>query len=432
LTPGHDGDASPQRDPLEQEREAHAHHADVGSAPPVKPASTRRVVAAASVVLVVLVALLVNAFLPRRATSRELAADAAAPDPAPVVQVATVQPAANGGNLLLPGTIQPLHEGVIYARVGGYVKSWRADIGTVVRAGDVLARIDAPELDQQVQQAQHQAAQARAALGLAKADLDRWRALAADSAVSREELDQKSATYDAAVANTGAADANVRRLTEMQNFTQVTAPFAGVITARNVDIGSLITASGATSAAVATAGDAPAAGSLFRLAQTDTVRTYISVPESYTTAIAPGLVADVTVQELPGRTFTGHVVRTAHALDVSSRTLLTEIDVPNPGFSLLPGMYANVTMHLVQRTPPMLLPASALVIRSSGTQVMVLDNTQPGQLATVHLRPVGIGRDYGGTIEVTGLAAQTPVVADPSADLVDGMRVRIATATAAR
>jgi RND family efflux transporter MFP subunit len=372
--------------------------------------------------------LLVTAFLPRRAVSRELQSEAGSVDAPPVVQVTTAALAGAGGDLTLPGTIQALHEATIYARVGGYVKSWSADIGKLVHAGDVLADIDAPELDESVRQAEQQVAQTRATLGLAKADVARWRTLAADSAVSREELDQKSAAYDAAEANTGAAEANLRRLVQMQKFTKVTSPLTGVVTSRNVDIGSLISASGASSAPLSAGGTASQSmGSLFRIAETDTVRTYISVPEADALTMQPGMTADVTVQELPDRRFVGHVARTSQALDVGSRTLLVEVDIANPGLSLLTGMYANVHLHLTRRSPSIILPASALVIRSNGTEIATVDDGQATHTTTIHLQPVVIGRDLGGTIEIqSGLTAGTVVVSNPSAELQDGMKVTVA------
>lgn len=404
----------------------HEVHADVGAAPPVKPASTRRVATLALGAFVILGALLLAAFLPRRATSRELAAEVATEDAPPTVQLATVTRASSAGDLSLPGTIQPLHEGAIYARVGGYVKSWSADIGRIVHAGDVLAVIDAPELDQEVEQATQQLAQTRAALGLAKADLDRWKELAADSAVSREEYDQKAAAYQQAVANTGAAEANLRRLTETQHFTQVTAPFSGVITARNIDIGSLISTNGATSAAVSTGTTSASPGSLFRIAQTDTVRTYISVPQSYALTMTPGLAADVTIQELPNRQFTGRVVRTSQAIDVASRTLLTEVDIANPGLTLLSGMYAQVHLHFTHATPALIVPATALVVNSNGTQLVTIDPVTADNTTTIHFRPVTVGRDYGGTVEIqSGATEGMTVVSNPSADLSDGMKVQV-------
>lgn len=400
-----------------------SHHADVGAAPAVRPMGGRRMAVIGLSIIAVLVVLLVVTILPRRSVQRELLAEAAGRDSAPVVQVATVHRAAAGSELVLPGTIQALHESAIYARVSGYVKRWTADMGSLVKGGQTLAEIDAPELEQQVQQANAQRAQVRAALGLARADLERWRSLALDSAVTGQELDQKNAAYAAAVANVEAADANVRRLVQAREYTRVTAPFTGVVTARNIDLGSLITPAGATSAAVAGGG---AGGSMYRIAQTDTVRTYVTVPEAYATSISAGLEARVTVQGIPGRTFTGRVARTSQSLDAVSRTLLVEIDVANRDFALLPGMFAQATLTFPRVTPPLLLPSAALLIRSSGTQVVVVEQGAAGQPATLHFRPVRVGRDYGATVEIAdGLSDGVTVVMNPSADLMDGGRVRV-------
>ena len=219
-----------------------------GAAPPVKPMGARRLLGLGVASVVVLVVMFVVTAIPRRSVENELRAEATARDSAPSVQVTTVRRAPAGSTLVLPGTIQALHESAIYARVTGYVKRWQSDIGSLVRSGQLLAEIDAPELDHGVEQAQSQLSQTRAALGLAKADLERWRALARDSAVTSQELDQKRAAFDAATANTGASEANLRRLVQTRQYTRVTAPFTGVVTARNVDIGSLITPAGATSA----------------------------------------------------------------------------------------------------------------------------------------------------------------------------------------
>ena len=404
------------------------HGADVGHAPPVEPMGGRRLAVIGGVGAAVLIVLLVITMVPRHAVDQELRAEATARDSAPAVQIATVQRAASGTELALPGTIQALHESAIYARVTGYVKRWTADIGSIVRTGQLLAEIDAPELSQSAEQAQAQLRQTRAALGLAQADLERWKVLARDSAVTGQELDQKRAAFEAAQANTGAADANLRRLVQTREWTRVTAPFTGVITARNVDIGSLITPAGATSAPVGASGigGGAAAGAMFRIAQTDTVRIYLTVPEGYATSIRTGLEAQVTAQGIPGRIFPGRVVRTSNALDATSRTLLTEIDVPNRDFALLPGMSAQATLHFPRTTPPLLLPASALVIRSSGVQVMVVENQPGSSAATIHFRAVKLGRDYGATVEVAeGLIDGTTVVLNPNADLVDGSRVRV-------
>jgi RND family efflux transporter MFP subunit len=402
-------------------------HADVGAAPPVRPMSSRRLLIIAAGSGIALLLLFIITIIPRLTVHRELLAEAAGRDSAPIVQVTTVHRAAAGSELTLPGTIQALHEGAIYARVPGYVRRWYADIGSVVRAGQLLAEIDAPELEQNVQQAQSQLEQTHAALGLAKADLERWRVLARDSAVTGQELDQKRAAYAAAAANSGAMEANLRRLTQTRQYTRITAPFAGVVTARNVDIGSLITAAGATSAPVAAGGaPGPGSGMLFRVAQTDTVRTYITVPEAYATSMRAGLMADVQVQGIPGRHFTGHVLRTSRSLDVSSRTLLTEIDVPNQDFALLPGMYAQARLQFPRVTPPLLLPSSSLVIRSSGPQVMVVERAANGGPAVVRLRPVQIARDYGSTVEIaSGVIDGMTVVLNPGTEIMDGAKVRV-------
>ncbi|MDB4908505.1 MAG: efflux transporter, family, subunit [Gemmatimonadetes bacterium] len=410
-------------------REDHTpHHPPAGSAPPVAPMASRRLLTIAMLVLVVFAIIFVATALPRRALSNELRAESVGRDSAPVVQVVLIQRATAGRDLALPGTIQALHEGAIYARVPGYVKRWTADIGSTVHIGQVMAEIDAPELEQNVQQAQAQLAQARAQLGLAKADLERWKSLARDSAVTGQELDQKRAAYDAAAANTGASEANVRRLVQTRQYTHVTAPFTGVVTARNVDIGSLVSSAGGASGTLA-AGGAAAAGALFKLAETDTVRTYITVPEGDASSIVVGLEADVAVQGLPNRKFTGRVVRTSRSLDAQSRTLLTEVDIANRDFALLPGMYAQVRLHFPRATPPLLLPSNAIAIRSSGTQVMVVERNADGVTGTVHLRSVVIARDFGASVELaSGLSDGQTVVLNPSIDLADGAKVRIAKA----
>jgi RND family efflux transporter MFP subunit len=405
------------------------HDADASAAPAVTPMSGTRLRRYAIGAAIALVALLALTMVPRHSVSRELLADAAASDSAPTVRVAMVARAAPGSALTLPGTVQPLHESAVYARVGGYVRRWSADIGQLVHQGTVLAEIDAPELEQNVQQARSQVQMNQAALQLAKADLARWTSLERDSAVTSQELDQKRAAYASAEANTAAAEANYRRLVETRGFTRIVAPFTGVVTARNVDVGSLIGASGATSAPVAGGSVAGAAssGSLFRISQTDTVRAYITVPATYATSIRPGLDAQVDVQGLPGRHFTGRVVRTSASLDASTRTLLAEVDIPNRDFAILPGMYAQVSLHFSQVSPPIMVPASALVIRSSGPQVMIVEGANGARdgAGTVRLRSVQVGRDYGSTVEVLdGLVDGATIVTNPSADIGDGTTVR--------
>jgi len=404
---------------------------DVGSAPPVRPMSGRTLGVIGVSIAAALVLLLVATVIPRRSVSRELLAEATSRDSMQTVQVTTVHRALAGSSLSLPSTIQPLHESAIYARVGGYVKTWSADIGRVVHAGDTLLEIDAPELEEDVQHAQSLVTQSQASLSLARADLDRWKTLARDSAVTGQELDQKAAAFEVAKANLSAAEASVRRLVQTRQYTRVVAPFTGMITARNVDIGSLISAAGATSAPVAAGGGSGGAspGSLYRIAQTDTVRAYLTVPEEYATSIRPGLKATIRVEGIPGRTFSGVVARSANALDVSTRTLLTEIDVPNRDFALLPGMFAKADLTFPRATPPLLLPANTLLIRSGGVQVVEVAPEGGGATALVHFHSVTVARDYGATVEVAGdVTDGMMVVTNPNAELVDGARVRFQSA----
>ena len=382
---------------------------------------------------IALVLLLVLTMLPRHSVSRELLADAAARDSAPTVQVTTVARAAPGSALTLPGTVQPLHESAIYARVGGYVRRWNADIGSLVRQGAVLAEIDAPELEQNVQQARSQVQMNQAALQLAKTDLARWTSLERDSAVTSQELDQKRAAYASAEANTAAAEANLRRLVETRGFTRIVAPFTGVDHGAQRRRRLADQRGGRDERAGRRRERRPARrrrGSLFRISQTDTVRTYITVPATYATSIRPGLEADVDVQGLAGRHFAGRVVRTSASLDASTRTLLAEVDIPNRDFAILPGMYAQVSLHFPRVSPPIMVPASALVIRSAGPQVMVVEPANGAQngAGTVRLRSVQVGRDYGSTVEMLdGLIDGATIVTNPNADLGDGMRVRTVT-----
>jgi RND family efflux transporter MFP subunit len=288
-----------------------------------------------------------------------------------------------------------------------------------VRAGQLLADIDAPDVDQQVAQARGVVAQTRAARELAQANLVRWRALAVDSAVTAQEVDQMQAAFDEAVANLNSAEANLRRLAQLQEYERVVAPFAGVITARNVDPGALVgTAGGVSGTLTAATGSAP--GSLFTVAQTDTLSVYVTVPEDYAAAVAVGQPAVVSLPALPGDTLRGRVVRTAGSLDASARTLLTEVRVANPG-SVLPGMYAQVDLTLSPGTPTLRVPATALVIRDGPPQVVTVAPD-----STARYQTVKIGRDFGSWVEVTGgLADGSVIVVNPSDNLSDGARVRI-------
>jgi RND family efflux transporter MFP subunit len=309
-------------------------------------------------------------------------------------------------DLNLPGNVQAFVETPIYARTNGYLRKWYFDIGGKVKAGDLLASIDTPEVDQELAQADAALLQAQANLDLAKTTADRWHLLLKSDGVSQQEVDQNDAALKARRADLNAAAANVRRLKDMQSFQSVTAPFSGIITARNVDTGALI--SNGTSQA------------LFRLAQIDVLRVYVSVPESSSQDIRPGIGADLTVAELPGRVFKGQVIRSAGAIDPSSKTLLTEVDVPNPKGELLPGAYAQVLFHLKTGAPPLTIPSNTLIFRTSATQVAVVSN------GVAHLKSITLGRDLGNSLEViAGLDPSDSVIVNPPDSLADGAPVSV-------
>jgi len=359
---------------------------------------------------------------PRIAQRQRLAAAATAVAVTlPTVTVTTVTRDTSPSSVSLPGALTAVQTAAIYARTPGYVRRRYVDIGSRVRAGQLLADIDAPDLDQQVAQARGVVAQTGAALELARANLARWRALALDSAVTAQEVDQMQAAFNEAVANAQSAEANLRRLVELQAYERVVAPFAGVITGRNVDAGALVgTAGGVSGTLTSASGSAP--GSLFTLLQTDTLSVYVTVPEDNAAAVTIGKAAVVTLPALPGDTLRGLVARTAGSLDATARTLLTEVRVANPRGVFLPGMYAQVQLALGAGSPPLRLPATALVIRDGPPQVVIVAPD-----STVRYQTVTIGRDLGSWVEVTGgLAQGTHIVINPPTDLQDGARVRVA------
>jgi RND family efflux transporter MFP subunit len=324
------------------------------------------------------------------------------------IPVSVVHPSRSDAaqDLNLPGNLQAFVETPIYARTNGYLRKWYVDIGGKVKAGDMLASIDTPEVDQELAQAEAAQLQAQANLDLAKTTADRWHNLLKSDGVSQQEVDQNDAALKARQADLNAATANVRRLKDMQSFQSVTAPFSGILTARNVDTGALI--SNGTSQA------------LFRLAQIDVLRAYVNVPESYTHDIRPGIPADLSVSEIPGRVFKGQVIRSAGAIDPASKTLLTEVDVPNPKGDLLPGAYAQVLFHLKTGTPPLTIPSNTLIFRTSATQVAVAEGGK------ARLRTVTLGRDLGNSLEViSGLGPGDSVILNPPDSLTDGAAISV-------
>ena len=316
---------------------------------------------------------------------------------------------ASSVQLALPGDVRAFEETKIYARADGYLLKWNSDIGAKVEAGQVLAEIDTPELDQELNQSRAALAQAQANLVLARSSAERWQRLLKDRAVSQQEVDEKTSALAAREADVKAAEAAVARLEKLSSFKEVRAPFAGTITRRHVDTGALIRAGGNASA-------------LFDLAQTDTLRVQVNVPQAYLRDIAIGSTVAIAVAEYPGRAFPGKVLRTSGAFDATTRTMLTEIEVPNRNGELFPGIHVDVELTLAQDNPPIVVPARAVIIRGEGLQVAEVDDAN-----AIRLQKVQAGRDLGRTVEiVSGLSDGARIVTNPTDTLVEGMLVRIA------
>jgi RND family efflux transporter MFP subunit len=323
----------------------------------------------------------------------------------PVVPVILSRRRAETGDLVLPTTLEALSDTAIRARTNGYLAKWLVDIGGRVKAGQTLAIIDSPEVDEQLNQARASLEQARANLELARVTAARWEDLAGRNAVPRQEVDQRAADYAARRAQVAAAEAEVGRLVQLQAFETVAAPFDGVISARNVDIGDLVKAGGGAE--------------LFHIVASGVLRLYVNVPQSRVTDIRVGLPAEVRVAEFPGRSFAGAVARFAGALDSQSRTLTVEVDLPNPTGELIAGMYAEVHFRAASPNPPVLVPSEDAIIRAEGTFVAIVTKDN-----RIHIQPVVLGRDDGTEIEVLeGLKAGERVVENPSDALADGFVV---------
>ncbi|HZC35184.1 MAG TPA: efflux RND transporter periplasmic adaptor subunit [Chthoniobacterales bacterium] len=327
----------------------------------------------------------------------------------PLVAVIHPDAASRAQEIELPGTTQAFTEAPIYARTSGYLKQWYFDIGAHVKRGQLLAEIETPELDQQLQQAESNLNSAQANLQLAEVTANRWVFLLKTNVISKQETDQAVSDYNAKKATAEAVDANVRRLRRLQEFERVSAPFDGVITARDTDIGALIQN-----------GDSTGQKELFRLAAIDVLRVYISVPEVYATAVKSGETVTLTLDAFPGETFTGTIVRNSNSIDLTSRTLNVEVDVDNPTGRLLPGAYAFVHLKLPANAGSVTIPTNALLFRAEGLRVAVVRN------AKVKLVPITIGHDYGNAVEVTSnLTPNDAVIADPSDSIMDSSRVEI-------
>jgi RND family efflux transporter MFP subunit len=329
----------------------------------------------------------------------------------PSVSVVTPKQTAPSQEIILPGNIQPFVTSPIYARTDGYLKKWYFDIGAHVRAGDLLAIIQTPEVDEQLAQARSTLATGQANLQLAQITRDRYQSLLTKHAVAQQDVDNAVGTYAANQAIVDADMANVRHYEALVSFEKVYAPFDGVITARNTDIGDLINSG--SSATPKT--------DLFDISQTRTLRVYVNVPEEYSQGIKPGqTTADITLAEFPGKRFPGKLVRTSEAINATTRTLLTEVDLDNPGATLLSGSYAEVHLQIPAHNSTFLLPVSSLIFRSEKLQVGVVRN---GKVAITDVTP---GHDFGEQIEVVaGLNANDQVIVNPPDSLVSGQQVNI-------
>lgn len=391
--------------------------------------------------ILLLLAFLIG-FLPRRSRNKKIQEEAERKkNTAPTTEVVQAKRSSPDDRLELPGTLNAYVEAPIFARASGYIRVRKSDIGDKVRAGELLAIIDAPDLDRQVDQAratllQSQSAvgQVQAQLNLAKLTRDRFSVLVTKGVIARQDFDTQQANYEVAVANVSAAEntvaanrANLDRLIKLQQYERVIAPFNGVITARNVDVGSLISATGsgqgdATNIA-GSSGATPATGGaqggeMFRVAQSERLRVFVAVPEAYASYVKLAMPAEIEASARPGYKAQGKVTRTADSVDPNTRTLLTEIQIDNSKQALLPGMYALVSLVNVRAQPPISVPSDSVITRSNGTFVAtVKDNA-------VHLQPVQLGRDYGPMVEVlTGLNEGDQVVLTPTDETTEGAKV---------
>jgi RND family efflux transporter MFP subunit len=325
------------------------------------------------------------------------------------VAVVFPQEGAPTQEIVLPGNTQAFSDAPIYARTSGYLKRWYFDIGAHVQKGQLLAEIETPEVDQQLQQAQAELDTAQANLNIAKITAARWQDLVSTGSVSQQETDQAVSNLSAVKAAAESSAANMRRLEQLQSFEKIYAPFDGIITARNTDIGALIDAGASTQPR-----------ELFHIAAIQKLRLYVSVPEVYSRAARSGAPATLTLDEFPGQTFHGILVRNANSIDIASRTLLVEVDVDNPTGQLLPGAYVFVHLKLPDETHSVSIPSNTLIFRKEGLQIGLVRNGK------AELVPVKISRDYGNSVEiVSGLQPTDAVIVDPSDSLVAGMPVRL-------
>ena len=370
--------------------------------PQTTPPRFRRLLA---ITAIILVAGLLIGLVPRFRERRAVAADTRELNQ-PTVAVVSPEPGKASAPLVLSGELKPVSEASINARVNGYVRRWVVDLGAKVEAGQLLAELDTPDTDRELSQARAQLLQAEAARDLATTTAKRWKEMLGAKTVSAQETDEKAGDLDLKKATVEGARANVQRLEQVAGFAQITAPFAGTITARQLDVGQLLMA-----------GDGH---ELFRLAQIDKLRLFVRVPQGYARGTSVGQTAELTLPELPGRKFDAKVVRTAGALDAATRTLLTELEVDNSKNEILAGSYAQVRLVDARPEAVLTLPANTIIFRSEGPQVAVVINDR------IVLRGVTLGRDFGSSVEIqSGVEAGDRIVVNPSDSLGAGAAVRV-------
>ena len=380
--------------------------------PELPPASPRKALMIVGVALLVLLVAGAVTLLQHASHERALAKET---ELQTVPTVAIVHPIAEKPDveLVLPGSLLAFEESPIYARTSGYLVRWYRDIGSRVKEGELLATIDTPEVDQELNQTRAAREQIVAQLALAKISAERWENLRKTDSVSAQEADQQTSAYKQAQANLAAADANVRRLEQLEGFKKVYAPFSGVITKRNVDPGALINA-----------GAGASGRELFDIARVDPLRVYTSVPQAYAPYIKVGGETYVTLQEFPGQKFKAKIARTAEAIDPNTRTLLTEVDVPNKDGRLLPGSFGEVHFAVGSNVDKVTVPVNAMLFRSQGAQLAVV-----GPDNKIQLRTINIGKDYGTSLEIlAGVTTADRVVINPPDSLEQGQQVNVAQA----
>lgn len=415
---------APPREAAARPGPAHVDPDDAGTPPPPPHVKPPMLFLLGLLGIAVLAGLFFYGWRPRVQQERHLQTDAQRmKDAVTRVQAVTSRQAEATTQMLLPGDVQALEETTVYARTTGYLRSWLVDIGDEVQAGQLLAEIDTPEVDQQLRQAQAELGQLKAKLNTAKASQQlaestfvRYRNLVKTESVTQQGYEERladslttAAAVEAAEADVNAGQANVQRLVELQSFSKVYAPFSGTITSRSIELGQLVTTGAST------------AQPLYRIAKTDPVRVFIHVPQMYAPGVTVGLDTKIIVRERPDRDFSGKVTRTARAIDPATRTLLTEIQSPNSDHALLTGSYVQVQLKTTKEHPPVLIPATALIVNAEGTNVAVINDE-----LRIHLQPVHVEGDVGADVALwSGLAPGTRIVANPGDRMREGELVQI-------